>query len=367
MYAVILAGGGGTRLWPLSDPQHPKPFLPLLPDGSLLQRTVSRLLDGPELDMSAADVTIVTDRRYEKLARDQVDVTVISEPMGRNTAAAIALAALAVERDPDEVMVVLPADHLIALEGVFRGVLANARDELATGALGIDSPIVTIGAHPTGPATQYGYLVPDLDHGQQRRLRSYVLDAFVEKPDLVRATELIAKPGVAWNAGIFIARRRAMLDALSRHTDLVGILTRALESPDALEAAYSGINPISIDYAVMQQAAAEGQVVMAAADVGWSDVGTWTALLDSLVGGYTEPARVVPPGEAVNLGPTDVCVLRADDDRHLSFESGPGQLLDLELPIALLPNARVHVPVIRSLVMRVADWEAELKSTRVGA
>ena len=175
MYAVILAGGGGTRLWPLSDPQHPKPFLPLFPDrrhSSLLQKTVHRLTAGAELGLAESDLTVVTDQRYEALVREQVPggVSVLSEPVGRNTAAAIAFAALAVERDPDEVMVVLPADQLVRREGVFRGLLAAAEIELARGAFGIESPIVTMGAQPDGPSTHYGYLKPDLGREQTNRL-----------------------------------------------------------------------------------------------------------------------------------------------------------------------------------------------------
>src|SRR5687768_10748239 len=151
MYAVILAGGGGTRLWPLSDPRHPKPFLPLFPDGSLLQRTVARLMNGSELRLGLDDIHVVTDRRYEALVREQTDVGVLSEPIGRNTAAAIALAVVSLERDPDEIMVVLPADHLVADEAGFREVLATAAD-LAAGTFGIDSPIATLGAQPTGAA-----------------------------------------------------------------------------------------------------------------------------------------------------------------------------------------------------------------------
>jgi mannose-1-phosphate guanylyltransferase/mannose-1-phosphate guanylyltransferase/mannose-6-phosphate isomerase len=127
------------------------------------------------------------------------------------------LAALAIERDPEEVMVVLPADHLVADEAGFRSVLAHAAD-LALGAFGIDSPIVTLGAQPTGPATQYGYLVPDLEHAGAGSTASYVLRAFVEKPEPARAEQLIAQPGVSWNAGIFLAGRRGWLAALARHS-----------------------------------------------------------------------------------------------------------------------------------------------------
>src|SRR3954469_15766439 len=127
VYAVILAGGGGTRLWPLSRPETPKPFLPLLGDRSLLQMTVDRLVGHEELPLEHRDVTVVTDRRYAGIAREQLPMTpILGEPAGRNTAAAIALATLRIDRDPDEVMIVLPADHLIVDEAAHRRTLATA-------------------------------------------------------------------------------------------------------------------------------------------------------------------------------------------------------------------------------------------------
>src|SRR5215207_64905 len=162
MYVVIMAGGGGTRLWPLSRPERPKPFLPLLGDETLLQATVRRLLGGPELGgLGLSDIAVVTDRRYGALIREQLGpVRILTEPIGRNTAAAVALATLAIERDESDVMVVLPADHRIdpAREGVFRQVIADAAAGLATGAFGITDPLVTLGVQPTHAATEYGYL-----------------------------------------------------------------------------------------------------------------------------------------------------------------------------------------------------------------
>jgi mannose-1-phosphate guanylyltransferase len=361
MYAVILAGGGGTRLWPLSDPRHPKPFLPLLPDGaSLLQRTVARLSLGKELALTLDDIHVVTDRRYASLVSDQTDVGVIAEPVGRNTAAAIALAATSIERDPDEVMVVLPADHLVQRDDVFRAVLTDAQRELAQGAFGIESPIVTLGATPTWPSTQYGYLVPDPARQQSKSLHAYALSRFVEKPAASRAAELLTIPDVCWNAGIFMARRRAWLAALERHTRLVGPLANTRDSETRLETAYAAIEPISIDYAVMEPAAAEGQVVMAALDVGWSDVGTWTALLDALAGGYAAAARVVPPGEEALLSGDDLAVVRDPGDR-LKVATGPAQLSSAQ-PIGYLPAARQHTAVVADLLTRVNDaTSAQLK------
>ena len=358
MYAVILAGGGGTRLWPLSDPAHPKPFLPLFDDGSLLQKTVHRLTAGRELRLARADLTVVTDQAYAGLVAAQVadEVTVLSEPKGRNTAAAIALAAWTIERPEDEVMVVLPADHLVREEDVFRRVLADAERELARGAFGIESPIVTLGAQPTGPSTHYGYLVPHYERGVTRELTAYPLARFEEKPNAVRADALLAMPGVAWNAGIFMARRRAFLDALGRYTELLGQLGPAVGDAAALAEAYDRVNPISIDYAVMEPAAAAGHVVMAAMSVGWSDVGTWRALLDALVaadGGYEGDARVVQPKESVALAKDDLAVIR-DADNRLALERGPADLHSAQ-PIGFLPDARPHAAVLQELLTRVND------------
>ena len=217
MYAVILAGGGGTRLHPLSRPERPKPFLPLLDERSLLQRTVARLAGLTD------DITVVTDRRYERLVKEQVpDAALVLEPLGRNTAAAIALATLAIERPDDEVMVVLPADQTVERDDVFRTVLRTAADRLATGAFGIEEPLVTLGIEVDRPATDYGYLIPDLARGADvDGLRAYPLVRFEEKPKPARADELAKLEGVAWNAGIFLWRRRAIRAALGRYTGLL--------------------------------------------------------------------------------------------------------------------------------------------------
>ena len=356
-YAVIIAGGGGTRLWPLSDPERPKPFLPLLADGrSLLQHTRGRLA-GPSLRLSDDDVFVVTDRRYGAQVRSQLPgIPVIEEPQGRNTAPAVALATLAIERPEDDVMIVLPVDHLMRDEE-FNAVLDQAVGDLAPGALGIESPIVTLGAAPTYPATGYGYLVPDqgrqhaFDHG----LRAAVLDAFVEKPDRERAERLLAEhPGVAWNAGIFIGRRKTFRSAFERYTPLVTQLAPALSSADALARAYEGLEARSIDYAVMEHAAADGLMIMAPMNVGWTDLGSWTALVDALAGGYAGAARVVPAGEQVDAGMQDVCVCRTEDGR-LALELGAATLSSTR-PMAFLPGARQHERVLDELLTRVNEW-----------
>ena len=239
-------------------------------------------------------ITVVTDRRYRSLVAAQVPgVRILAEPTGRNTAPAVALAVAAVDRPDDEVMVVLPADTTIELEDVYRGVIAAAAapaDDreagIAQGSFGIEDPLVTLGIQVSRPAIEYGYLLPDRGRGEVvRGLQAYPLRGFEEKPSAGRARQLQQEPGVAWNAGMFLWRRRAIRAALERYA--AGLLTTiesSLRSDTSLAAAYDRLTPISIDYAVMQGAAKDGRVVMGAMDVGWSDLGGWPALLEALGG-----------------------------------------------------------------------------------
>jgi mannose-1-phosphate guanylyltransferase len=369
VYIVILAGGGGTRLWPLSTPDRPKPFLPLLPDGeSLFQRTVHRL-GGPELASfdPARDLYVIVDGRFAELARDQArsiapglpDDHILAEPTGRNTAAAIALATAAVGRDDDDEMVVLPADHLIPREkeGIFRAVLEAADGELARDFPDIPDALVTLGVQPDRPAREYGYLRPDLDSELHRRLTGYRLKAFIEKPDDAQAAELIREPGVAWNAGMFLWRRRAIRRALQRYPKAVPIWT-AVEAgvrTGDLADAYVQLEPVatSIDYAVMEPAAAAGRVVMGSMNVGWSDLGSWRALLDAL-GAPGIDGRVVKRGEIVELGGDDLLVDRQGwpADGLLRLHRGAATMGPFDRPTASLPGAARHEQVVSDLLAR---------------
>jgi mannose-1-phosphate guanylyltransferase/mannose-6-phosphate isomerase len=307
LYAVILAGGGGTRLWPLSRPEHPKPFLPLIGDRTLLQRTWDRIvpdLVGPE------DVAVVTDRRYAGLVRQQLpDLApgmLLAEPVGRNTAAAVAFAAEALARPDDDVMLVLPADHLIVDEPGFRALLRRA-GALAAGTApdGMTGRLVTLGITPAGPETGYGYVVAgapipgdDLASAVTR---------FVEKPTLEVARALLAGPApVAWNAGIFAWRRDALRAAFQAGSPdiLADVQAGVAGGPGALEDAYARVRATSIDYAVLEPASTAGQVAMLRASVGWSDLGSWSALRDALAARETAcpDAPADPPG-AVGRGP----------------------------------------------------------------
>ncbi len=354
MYVVILAGGGGTRLWPLSRPETPKPFLPLLGDRSLLQRTVDRIAGHDDLPIRADDICVVTDRRYAQLVRDQLPgIRILGEPSGRNTAAAIALAAIHLERRDDEVMVVLPADHVIERETAFRAVLVAA-GALAEGAFDMESPLVTLGIRVARPATEYGYLMPDIDATALTRngLRAYPLRAFEEKPNHARAAALLAEPGVAWNAGIFAWRRRAIVDALGRYTGLTTLLGPFAASESGLAAAYDQLRPVSIDHAVMEGAASDRRVVMIGTDVGWDDLGSWTALLHAI--GGTGSGSVIQPSEPAEATEDDLIVERLDG--RLVVTSGPRGIL-ASSPVALLRGAAAGRAPVEDLIDRVTSWE----------
>jgi mannose-1-phosphate guanylyltransferase len=353
MYVVILAGGGGTRLWPLSSPERPKPFLPLVGDQSLLQLTVERIRDVVRPD----DVVVVTDRRYAGLVRmQQPDVRVLSEPVGRNTAAAVALAVAAIDRPEEEVMAVLPSDHWIADEAGFREILRSAA-ALAEHAFDIEEPLVTLGVQPTGPSTHFGYLLPDLDAGANvHGVRAYPLRGFEEKPTEGRARELFGISGTAWNAGMFLWRRRSIRAALERYTSLLTLLGPAVGSDLALQSAYDHLAPLSVDRAVMEGAAQDSRVVMAAMDVGWSDLGDWNALLQAL--GTHGTGRVVSPGETIELGDDDLLVERRDG--QLALVDGPREGLASALPTALLSRTAADRPRIDALLERVAAQEVTL-------
>jgi mannose-1-phosphate guanylyltransferase len=359
VYVVVMAGGGGTRLRPLSTAERPKPFLPLLPTGeTLLQRTVRRLQGDP---LGSVDVVVVALEAYAPLVAEQLpDVRVLSEPQGRNTAAAIAFATLEIDRDPDEVMVVLPADHRMdpEREGVFRSVLQQAGDGIATGAFGVESPLVTLGVQVTRPATEYGYLIPDAPRRKTiQGLDAYPLLAFEEKPRPERAEILQRTPGVAWNAGMFLWRRRAIRAALERFAPgVIDAVAGGLRQHD-LSRAYDAIEGRSIDYAVMEPAAAAGAVTMAALDTGWTDVGTWPALL-TVLGARGIEGGVIETGEAIETTPDDLVIRRADG--ILVVEAASGGTIRASQPTAVLRGARDARPTVQLLLERCSA--AEIRS-----
>ncbi|HEX7400055.1 MAG TPA: sugar phosphate nucleotidyltransferase [Candidatus Limnocylindrales bacterium] len=392
MYAVILAGGGGTRLWPLSRPDRPKPFLPLLGERTLLRATFERLV--PEL-LAAADVVVVTDRRYAALVLEELPeldrAQVLGEPTGRNTAAAIAYAAAALERPPDDVMLVLPADHLVRDEGTFRALLRDAAGLAAEAAPGTGLPsLVTLGIAPTGPETGYGYIVTagpragapgadapggrapgataqpaDLPTGRSATSGAFEVARFVEKPSADAAAALLAGPAtVAWNAGIFAWRRDSILAALAAHApDILAAVEAGVRAiagaPAALDAAYATLRATSIDYAVMEPASQVGNVAMVGADVGWSDLGSWAALRDALVAEAVaagEPAGVVGFGARRDRGSESTLVMSGG---RLVVTIGLRDTIVVDTPDALLVCAADRSQEVRAIAEELARAREE--------
>jgi mannose-1-phosphate guanylyltransferase len=362
MYAVILAGGGGTRLWPLSRPECPKPFLPLLDERSLLELTVERL---PEQIDRRRDVYVVTDRRYWDLVEALVpQARVLPEPAGRNTAAAVAFAAAAIERPDDDVMLVLPADHRIDDVEGYQRILLAAAEGLAPGAMGVELPLVTLGVRPTRPDTGFGYIRPSLANATtisvpgaaEAEMTAFPVQSFEEKPTLERAEHLLALGGVAWNAGTFVWKRAAIRDAFARYSGARRIYepiatALAMGQQEVLDNAYETVEATSIDYAVLQPAARDGFVLMTPMDVGWSDLGSWASLLEALPGSAGKAVgRVIKSGEVAELRADDLLVTARDG--RLSLQPGYDGRLVAEGTVAVISGAQKAQ--IQALLDRVA-------------
>jgi mannose-1-phosphate guanylyltransferase len=276
-YAVVMAGGAGTRLWPAATREMPKQFQRLIFEAPLIVETVDRLARVYD----RANILIVTAERYAAAMREVLPdlpaENIIVEPFGRNTAAAIALAAFRIARDdPDGVFGVFPADHVMLKPEALFSALAYAHD------LAHEHRVVDIGVPPSHPETGYGYIElgePIESRGEQT---VYRVKRFVEKPDLQRATEYLAAGTYIWNSGMFVWRADRYLSALQTHLpNTYARLCEAVVSgdPAQLAAAYEEIESISVDYAIMER---ETDVVALSVDFGWRDVGDWAALYDLL-------------------------------------------------------------------------------------
>lgn len=254
-------------------------------------------------------------------------------------------------------MVVLPADHRIAPadEPLFRDVLRAAAAGLASHPFDIDLPLVTLGIQAEYAATQYGYLVPELPGAVVDGLQAYRLQAFREKPPQADADVLWQTPGVAWNAGMFLWRRRAIRAALRTHAPDVLAAVEQGQAAGDLAAAYTTINPRSIDYAVMEPAAVAGAVVMGTMHVDWTDIGSWSALL-AVLGAPGIEASVIEPGQPAKTEPGDLIVVR--EAAGLVVREAAGSTMTSERPIALLHRAGVALPIVQALLDRCAAAEA---------
>ncbi len=284
IHPIIMAGGSGTRFWPLSRKSRPKQFLALAGDAPLLAATVARLppLAKPERTW------IVCGPQHAGAARRMLPglpkENFIVEPCARNTAPCVGLAAIHVAaKDPSGIVAMLPADHHISKPSAFRDALAAGAQLAERGA------IATIGIQPTRPETGYGYLKlgPRLaarGGTGKGRLHAYKVERFVEKPDVVTAARYLADGGYLWNSGIFVFRADVILEEIRRAMPVLGeqldVIRRSLGTPQygkTLRRVFPDCPSISIDYGVMEKS---DRIAVVPASFGWSDVGSFAALPD---------------------------------------------------------------------------------------
>jgi mannose-1-phosphate guanylyltransferase/mannose-6-phosphate isomerase len=277
LYPVILSGGSGSRLWPLSREHYPKPLLPLVSDKTLLQETACRL-DGIS---GLGDAVYVCNEEHRFLLAEQVaqigktPTTIILEPEGRNTAPALTLAALyLVKQDSDAMMVVMPADHVMTEPQQFITAVEQGSDNAEQGAL------VTFGIVPESPETGYGYIKRDAQIGSSA---AYAVARFVEKPDLQTAEQYVSEGDYFWNSGIFLMRADRWLDEISQYCpDILKncreAMNKGVQDSDFFRVdkqLFHDCPSDSIDYAVMEKT---DRAVVVPISAGWSDIGAWSAL-----------------------------------------------------------------------------------------
>ncbi|SDJ05519.1 mannose-1-phosphate guanylyltransferase / mannose-6-phosphate isomerase [Salipiger marinus] len=311
---VLLCGGSGTRLWPLSRKSYPKQFVPLVGEETLFQASAKRL-SGRASDLAFAAPLVLTNSDFRFIVTEQLMAigidpgAILIEPEGRNTAPAILAAALhAVATDPEAVLLIAPSDHVVPDAEAFRAAVARGLGAVAQGDL------VTFGITPDRPETGYGYL--ELASAPDASGAPVKLKRFVEKPDAARAAEMLAEGSFLWNAGIFLTRARDLLAAFETHAaGLMAPVTAALAEakPDLgflrlAPGPWSEAPDISIDYAVMEKAPNLSVVPFTAA---WSDLGGWDAVWRE---SGPDAQGVVTSNGAIAID-CENTLLRSDSDR----------------------------------------------------
>jgi len=286
--AVILAGGRGTRFWPRSRKRTPKQLLNIVSDKSMLRETVDRI--GPLF--SANRIWAVTNQDQVAAVRRELrrvpHAQILSEPIGRNTTAAIAVAAIHLaQKHPNAVMAVLPADHYIANTARYRRIVRAAMN-LAS----VPGNLVVLGIPPTRPETGFGYIERNAAAAPQNGIAVYRVKKFTEKPDQARARQYVASGRYFWNAGMFFWHVSTFLDCLRKFLpktwDAMQKLRQSIGTPAysrALRRIYPRLENVSVDYAIMEPSTQDGareRVFVLPAAIGWSDIGSWSAVYELL-------------------------------------------------------------------------------------
>ncbi len=346
-YAVIMAGGGGTRLWPLSRKARPKQMLRLIDERSLFQTSVERLngLFPPER------IYVVTvEEQAEELRHHCPQLpsgNFLIEPMPRGTASVVGLASVALQkRDPQAVMAILTSDHFIGNEPDFRETLAAAHD------VAQDGYLVTLGISPTFAATGYGYIQQGEFLDQYRGKDVYRVLRFKEKPDEDSARKMLAAGDHAWNSGMFVWRVDRILDEFARQMPELSAslkkIAAALGTPEeeaTILEAWNEIKPETIDYGIME--GAQRVAVIPARGLGWSDVGSWDSLFEVLPG--DQAGNIVMGGEHIGLD-TRRSLVYVNQEHRLIVTIGVDDLVVVDTGDVLLVCRKDQAQKVRQIV-----------------
>ena len=352
-HAVILAGGRGTRFWPRSRLRTPKQLLNIVGGSTMFEQTVDRLLPVFPWPRLWTVTNSEQSRAVRKLSPRLRAAHVLAEPSGRNTAAAIALAAFhLVRQDAESLMAVLPADHFIRDARRYRSIVRAALQVAARG-----PNLVVLGIPPAHPETGYGYIersdsVPPTFRPSSSLV--FRVSRFTEKPDAATARQFLSSGNYYWNAGMFFWRARTYLEYLQRYLPAThAALARVAETigtrryAAALARAYPKLENISVDYAILERATREpggGNVFVLPADIGWSDIGSWAAVYD---------LTAASPGANVSRAP--LCAIDATGNYVWSAKKlvallGVNDLVIVETPDALLICPRSRAQDVGKLV-----------------
>ena len=348
MFAIVMAGGVGTRLWPLSRRRSPKQLLALTGDTSLLQQTVARV--GTLL--KPHDIYIITSQAHVRATQEQLPQlppdNVLGEPLARSTAVAAGLATVLARRESDELALVLPADHFLGDEDAFAEALREGMRAAERGYL------VTLGVVPKHAAIGYGYI--KVGERLHESTPTALVERFVEKPDAAQAEAFLGEGGYLWNAGIFIWRVYAFRQALERFQpelaaalDRIGQLHRTPGWMSEVRDILEPIPAVQIDAGIAEQAAAEGRVAVVPLDAGWSDIGSWSALLEAL--SSKTGGSLVASGHHLDRGSQRVLVHGGD---RLVVTVGLEDVIIVDTPDALLVCARDRAEEIKPVLDEIA-------------
>ena len=324
-HLVIMAGGVGSRFWPMSTAEKPKQFIDVLGTGkTLLQLTVERF--GALIDPK--NIWVVTNRDYVNIVRQQLpDMPVgniLCEPCRRNTAPCIAYVSWRIKaQDPKANIVVTPSDHVVMNIQEFQRVISECMNFTAD-----SDAIVTLGMKPTRPETGYGYIQADLSAASLRNKGVFRVDSFREKPDLETAQEYIKKNYYFWNAGIFIWNVSTIVNAfriyqpkLSKIFEQMLPIYGTPEEQKAIDEQFPKCENISVDYAIMEKAE---EIFVCPADFGWSDLGTWGSLLTQSKRDLYGNACI---GENISLFETSNCIIHTTEEKKVVVQGLDGYIV----------------------------------------